>query len=151
MTNWTWSRYPIYKIPVISSIKRVDASFLTYHSLSADSRSCFSLSFLVSDNFKYASSEVPNNCTWFGIALYVTGKKQPKFSSRKVRDDDGSLNISLPIFSLAAYKLIGSMLAPSRDSEWQKVDSLLEVATDWLQNLQANHPDYLYFVSHRTM
>ncbi|XP_068492319.1 uncharacterized protein [Phaseolus vulgaris] len=109
--------YPIYKIPVISSIKRVDASFLTYHSLSTDSRR----------------------------------KKQPKFSSRKVRDDDGSLNISLPTFSLAAYKLIGSMLAPSRDSEWQKVDSLLEVATDWLQNLQANHPDYLYFVSHRTM
>ncbi|KAK7356369.1 hypothetical protein VNO80_15639 [Phaseolus coccineus] len=125
--------YPIYKIPVVSSIKRVDASFLTYHSLTADSRSCFSLSFLVSDNFKYA------------------GKKQPEFSSRKIRDDDGSLNISLPTFGLAAYKLKGSMLAPSRDSEWQKVDSLLEAATDWLQNLQANHPDYLYFVRHSTI
>ncbi|WVY96293.1 hypothetical protein V8G54_028444 [Vigna mungo] len=107
--------YPIYKIPVVSSIKRVDASFLTYHSLSADSKR----------------------------------KNQLEFSSRKVRDDDGSLNISLPTFGLAAYKLRGSILAPRRDSEWHKVDSLLEVAADWLQNLKANHPDYLYFVSHR--
>jgi len=112
---------------------------------------CFSLSFLVSDNFKYGSSEVPNNFTLFGIALYVTGQNQPEFSSRKVRDADGSLNISLPPFGLAAYKWRGSMLAPRRDSEWQKVDSLFEAATDWLQTLQANHPDYLYFVSKGTL
>lgn len=43
------------------------------------------------------------------------------------------------------------MLAPRRDSEWHKVESLLEAATDWLQNLQVNHPDYLYFVSRSTL
>ncbi|CAJ1969819.1 unnamed protein product [Sphenostylis stenocarpa] len=76
-------------------------------------------------------------------------KNFPEFSSWKVHG--GSLNMSLPVFALAAYKLRGSMLAPSRGYEWQKVESLLNNATDWLQNLQANHPDYLHFVSHSTL
>ncbi|KAK7392276.1 hypothetical protein VNO78_20709 [Psophocarpus tetragonolobus] len=108
--------YPIYKIPVVSSVRRVDASFLTFHSLTPHPRR------------KNQSQLHPS-------------------SGRKVHGDQGSLNISLPAFALASYKLRGSMLAPSTDSEWQKVDSLLQAATDWLQSLQVKHPDYLYFVS----
>ncbi|RDX98767.1 hypothetical protein CR513_18270, partial [Mucuna pruriens] len=106
--------YPIYRIPVGSSLKRVDPSFLTFHFLSAHTR---------------RKNQSPSHAS----------------SGRKVHGD-GSLHISLPPFALASYKLRSSILAPNRDSEWQKWDSLLQVATDWLQSLQVKHPDYLYFL-----
>ncbi|TKY52487.1 hypothetical protein E2542_SST24009 [Spatholobus suberectus] len=108
--------YPIYRIPVGSSLKRMDASFLTFHSFSAHSR---------------RRNQLESRAS----------------SGRKVRGAGGSLNISLPPFALASYKLRGSILTPNGESEWQKMDSLSQAAADWLQNLQVKHPDYLYFVS----
>ncbi|KAJ1402399.1 hypothetical protein SESBI_28091 [Sesbania bispinosa] len=110
------SWYPIYRIPVGSTLVSLDASFLTFHALSTHSRS----------------------------------KNQPQFhasSGRKVHGADGSLNISLPIFGLASYKLRGSILTPNGASEFQQINSLTQAAADWLQNLQVRHPDFEFFVS----
>nr|KYP31557.1 hypothetical protein KK1_048049 [Cajanus cajan] len=111
--------YPIYRIPVGSSLKRVDACFLTFHSLS------------MSVHYPMISQPLSHPCR----------------GGRKVHGVEGSLDISLHPFALASYKLRGSILAPNRDSEWQKLDSLLQDAGVWLHTLQVKHPDYQYFVN----
>ncbi|KAF1860903.1 hypothetical protein Lal_00000317 [Lupinus albus] len=107
--------YPIYRIPVGATLKSLDASFLTFHLLSTNSRS---------RNQLHRAS-----------------------SGRKVQGVHRSLNRSLPIFGLASCKYKGSVLSPDGASEWEQVNALLQAAADWLQSLQAKHPDYEYFVS----
>ncbi|XP_028771118.1 uncharacterized protein LOC114728382 [Neltuma alba] len=110
--------YPIYRIPVGSSLKSLDASFLTFHTLSTHSRSKSEPQFRVSHGEK------------------------------KVHGVGASLKISLPSFALASYKLRGSILSPNEDSEWQQANSLVQAADNWLQSLKAKHPDYQFFVNH---
>ncbi|KAL2626032.1 hypothetical protein AAZV13_07G086800 [Glycine max] len=52
--------------------------------------------------------------------------------------DGGVPKISLPTFAMASY------------NESQLANSLLQAADNWLRLLQANHPDYQFFVSHST-
>ncbi|XP_004487803.1 uncharacterized protein [Cicer arietinum] len=63
------------------------------------------------------------------------------------KDSDIS-NLSLPIFGLAFNKFKFSVWDPNGDSEGQKANSLLRAADNWLRQLQVNHPDYNFFVSH---
>ncbi|KAI4374347.1 hypothetical protein MLD38_012354 [Melastoma candidum] len=55
---------------------------------------------------------------------------------------------SVPVFGLASYKLKSSILTPIGTNECQRAAKLLQVAGNWLQELQVNLPDYQFFVSH---
>ncbi|RDX77424.1 hypothetical protein CR513_42462 [Mucuna pruriens] len=63
--------------------------------------------------------------------------------------DGGVPKISLPSFAMASYKLKGSIWTQNGVNESQVANSLLQAA-DWLRQLQVNHPDFQFFVSHGT-
>ncbi|XP_057483391.1 uncharacterized protein LOC130770103 [Actinidia eriantha] len=110
--------YPIYRIPMGPTLKDLDASFLTFHSLSTHSRSN------VQSRFHGAS----------GRKVHA-GVNAPS-------------KISLPVFGLASYKLKGSILTPSGPHESQQENFLLQDADNWLRRLQVVLPDYQFFRSH---
>uniref|UniRef100_A0A5B6YXJ2 DUF789 domain-containing protein n=1 Tax=Davidia involucrata TaxID=16924 RepID=A0A5B6YXJ2_DAVIN len=58
---------------------------------------------------------------------------------------DGVPKISLPVFGLASYKFEVSLWTPNGERDLQLVNSLLQVADNWLTLLQVNHPDFLFF------
>ncbi|KAJ8749637.1 hypothetical protein K2173_026286 [Erythroxylum novogranatense] len=115
--------YPIYRIPVGPTLQNLDASFLTFHTLST-------------------------NVSATGI-----GKNHIAFAAPSVRKRHGggaSSRMPLPAFGLASYKLRGSILTPSGSDESQKANSLLQAADNWLQKLEVNLPDFQFFVSHNS-
>ncbi|KAL6953227.1 hypothetical protein U1Q18_044512 [Sarracenia purpurea var. burkii] len=114
-------RYPIYRIPMGSTLRDLDASFLTFHSLSTHSRGNGQQDFHGASGRKKEQS---------GVGVNVSPK------------------ISLPVFGLASYKLTGSILSPSGTYESQQENSLLQAADNWLQRLQIILPDYQFFRSH---
>ncbi|KAG2697551.1 hypothetical protein I3760_07G111600 [Carya illinoinensis] len=119
-TSWVsvaW--YPIYRIPIGPTLQNLDASFLTFHSLSTHS-----------------------------ISAGKNQSKFHASSGRKVDWNELSSKISLPLFGLASYKLRGSIFTPSGANECQQANSLLQAAGIWLQQLQVNLPDFQFFVSH---
>lgn len=110
--------YPIYRIPMGQTLRDLDASFLTFHSLSTLTQSCDPPQF--------------------------HGSSDREFH----RSADGSLKMSLPVFGLASYKFKGPILNPSGHSESQQANTLLQSAKSWLSHLQVDLPDYRFFVSH---
>ncbi|KAA3469827.1 Serine/threonine-protein phosphatase 4 regulatory subunit 4 [Gossypium australe] len=114
--------YPIYRIPMGPTLQNLDASFLTFHSLSTHSQTVTGKNQLHS----------------------------PASSSRKVCGFDASSQISLPVFGLASYKLRGSILTSNCSQEWQQASSLLHAADNWLHGLRVHLPDFQFFVSHNS-
>ncbi|XP_022875719.1 uncharacterized protein LOC111394183 [Olea europaea var. sylvestris] len=110
--------YPIYRIPIGPTLHDLDASFLTFHSLSTRSRSN------IAPQFHAANTR------------QVRGIVDP------------SSKISLPVFGLASYKLTGSILSPCAAHEHEQENSLLQAADNWLRNLQVILHDYQFFVTH---
>lgn len=80
------------------------------------------------------------------------GKNQVRLDAPGGRKAYGAVasKIALPVFGLASYKLIGSILTPSEPHEWQQANSLLLDAHNWLRSLQVNLPDFQFFVSHNS-
>ncbi|XP_058222613.1 uncharacterized protein LOC131332417 [Rhododendron vialii] len=111
--------YPIYRIPMGPTLRDLDASFLTFHSLSTCSTS---------------------NGRW-----RFHGASGRKVHGAGI---DASPKISLPVFGLASYKLKGSILTPTGPDECEKENSLLQYADDWLRSLQVTLPDYQFFLAH---
>ncbi|XP_039013908.1 uncharacterized protein LOC120143740 isoform X1 [Hibiscus syriacus] len=114
--------YPIYRIPMGQTLQNLDASFLTFHSLSTHSQTGAGKNQL----------------------------QKPASSSRKVCGVEASTNIPLSVFGLASYKLKGSILTANGAQEWQQASSLLQAADNWLQCLQVHHPDFQFFASHNS-
>lgn len=56
--------------------------------------------------------------------------------------------LSLPIFGLASYKFKGSIWTSNGTQERQQASSLLQAAESWLRQLQVDHPDFSFFLSH---
>ncbi|CAI9767840.1 unnamed protein product [Fraxinus pennsylvanica] len=110
--------YPIYRIPIGPTLHDLDASFLTFHSLSTHSRNN------ISPQFHAANTR------------QVRGIVDP------------SSQISLPVFGLASYKLTGSILSPCAAHEREQENSLLQAADNWLRTLQVILPDYQFFLAH---
>ncbi|KAK3020561.1 hypothetical protein RJ639_046911 [Escallonia herrerae] len=110
--------YPIYRIPMGPTLRDLDASFLTFHSLST----------------KFRSNGQPR----------FHGASDRKLHGAQ----DASSSISLPVFGLASYKLKGSILTPGEPHEREQENSLLQAADSWLQRLQVVLPDYQFFRSH---
>ncbi|KAJ9547602.1 hypothetical protein OSB04_020145 [Centaurea solstitialis] len=131
--------YPIYRIPVGPTLKDLEASFLTFHSLSTQPGCTYlSLSFFHFKSFFLLF-----------LILYVcayihthTGYGEAGFSS--MSENDG---ICLPIIGMASYKLKGSIISPYSLQECDQENSLLEAATNWLHHLQALLPDYQFFLA----
>ncbi|KAL3849728.1 hypothetical protein ACJIZ3_011610 [Penstemon smallii] len=118
-TSWicvAW--YPIYRIPVGPMLQDLDASFLTFHSLSTQSKNSSS------PQFHDANTRKVN-----GIV-------------------DPTAKFSLPVFALASYKLKGSVVSPCGPQECEQEHTLLHAADNWLRNLHVNLPDYQFFRSH---
>lgn len=114
--------YPIYRIPVGPTLKDLEASFLTFHSLST--------------HFRSTGSGQP--CV-----------PRPSVSGQNVQAAIGSSpKVSLPVFGLASYKFKGSLLTPCGPHECEQENSLLQAAGDWLKRLQVLLPDYQFFLSH---
>ncbi|XP_019197397.1 PREDICTED: uncharacterized protein LOC109191264 isoform X2 [Ipomoea nil] len=112
--------YPIYRIPIGHTLRDLDASFLTFHFLSTQSR----VSGSVQPQFHGA-----NGRSVHGM-IHAASK------------------ISLPVFGLASYKLKGSLVSPFGPRESKQENSLLLAADDWLRSLKVFLPDYQFFLSH---
>ncbi|KAM7495827.1 hypothetical protein LguiA_020241 [Lonicera macranthoides] len=110
--------YPIYRIPMGPTLRDLDASFLTFHSLSTHAKCNGQLRFHGAGGRKVHGSI------------------------------DSISTISLPVFGLASYKLKGSILSPSGPYESEQENSLLQAAEHWLHSLQIGLPDYQFFRSH---
>ncbi|KAI3800915.1 hypothetical protein L1987_29015 [Smallanthus sonchifolius] len=108
--------YPIYRIPVGPTLKDLEASFLTLHSLSTQPGS-------------FSGSEFSSR-----NAHGVHGTSDP------------SSGVRLPVIGLASYKLKGSIISPRDPQEREQENALLEAANNWLHNLQALLPDYQLFL-----
>lgn len=156
-------RYPIYRIPMGQTLRDLDASFLTFHSLSTHSRSIsLSLSLCCSPFLSLRHKHIIHStlCAAFVVHNFVgissaigAGKGQTQLhgsSGRKVYGVDSLPKISLPVFGLASYKLKGSILTPSGNDEFQQASSLLQDAGNWLKRLQVDLPDYQFFLSHNS-
>ncbi|KAG8370627.1 hypothetical protein BUALT_Bualt13G0003000 [Buddleja alternifolia] len=118
-TSWicvAW--YPIYRIPIGPTLRDLDACFLTFHSLSTQSR-----------------SNVPPQFHP-GNTRTVRGFVDP------------TPKISLPVFGLASYKLKGSIVSPCGPQECELENSLLQSAESWLRQLEVILPDYQFFRAH---
>lgn len=113
--------YPIYRIPTGPTLQNLDAFFLTYHSLS----------------------------TPYGVPR-IDSPQQHTTTSKGIINAAMSAKLPLPTFGLASYKFQVSFWFPDGVDEWQKVNSLLRAADNWLRLLQVNHPDYSFFVSHNS-
>lgn len=113
--------YPIYRIPTGPTLQNLDAFFLTYHSLS----------------------------TPYGVPR-IDSPQQHTTTSKGIINAGMSAKLPLPTFGLASYKFQVSFWFPDGVDEWQKVNSLLRAADNWLRLLQVNHPDYSFFVSHNS-
>ncbi|KAK4418095.1 hypothetical protein Salat_2222200 [Sesamum alatum] len=118
-TSWicvAW--YPIYRIPIGPTLQDLDASFLTFHSLSTQSR-----------GDRPPQFHAANTRTVGGVT-------------------DPTPKISLPVFALASYKLKGSIVSPCAPHECEQENSLLQAADNWLRCLQVILPDYQFFRAH---
>ncbi|URE30736.1 hypothetical protein MUK42_17559, partial [Musa troglodytarum] len=113
-------RYPIYRIPTGPTLKDLDACFLTFHLLATPS-----------DNAS-PPSEVLRSC------MSRNGKSS----------NDRPVNLCLPAFGLASYKFRGSIWTSTGLQGRDLASSLLQAADDWLRDLQVDHPDYRFFLSH---
>lgn len=112
--------YPIYRIPMGSTLRDLDASFLTFHSLSTQSR-----------------------------ALSAVQPRYHGATGRKVLGNVNACSrISLPVFGLATYKLKSSILSPCGPHESEQENSLLQEADSWLRRLHVILPDYQFFRLH---
>ncbi|KAL8054728.1 hypothetical protein ABFS82_04G011200 [Erythranthe guttata] len=110
--------YPIYRIPMGPTLKDLDASFLSFHSLSTQPRLRYP------PRFHAANTRVDRGFV------------------------DPMARISLPGFGLASYKLKGSIVSPSGPYECEQETSLLHAADNWLRCLDVALPDYDFFRSH---
>ncbi|XP_017249424.1 uncharacterized protein LOC108220229 isoform X2 [Daucus carota subsp. sativus] len=111
--------YPIYRIPMGSTLKDLDASFLTIHPLST--------------HFKNGGQSQSHGSSCVGKVINASA---------------GSSKISLPVIGLASYKYKGSILSPSAPQDYEHENSLLEAANSWLQGLNVALPDLQFFRSH---
>lgn len=122
LTQSSWvsvAWYPIYRIPVGPSLQNLDASFLTFHSLSTPLRSTDG------DKPHHGSSVV------------------------KVNNNVGMpCRLSLPIFGLAVYKFKNSDWTQSGIHGTEKVNSLMQSTENWLRSLNVHHPDFMFFKNH---
>ncbi|KAL8149130.1 uncharacterized protein LOC141708592 [Apium graveolens] len=111
--------YPIYRIPMGSTLKDLDASFLTIHPLST--------------HFKNGGQSLSHGSSCVGKVIGAS---------------TGASKISLPVIGLASYKYKGSILSPSGPQDYEHENSLLEAANSWLQGLNVVLPDFQFFRSH---
>ncbi|KAK6941037.1 Protein of unknown function DUF789 [Dillenia turbinata] len=112
--------YPIYRIPLGQMLKNLEASFLTFHYLSTQSKSIHhpKLHPLSSNGWK----------------VQAANTESPK--------------ISLPVFGLASYKFMGSILTPTRPQDRQQEISLLQAAENFLNSIGVELNDFKFFASH---
>ncbi|CAA7406085.1 unnamed protein product [Spirodela intermedia] len=115
--------YPIYRIPTGPTLRDLDACFLTFHSLSTSPKD---------------SSSHPD----IGPGIYGSTHMSAAVVGRS------PAKLSLPIFGLASYKFKGSIWTSNGTQERQQASSLLQAAESWLRQLQVDHPDFSFFLSH---
>ncbi|KAI3687675.1 hypothetical protein L1987_81375 [Smallanthus sonchifolius] len=119
LTQSSWvsiAWYPIYRIPAGPSLQNLDASFLTFHSLSTPLRS------MDGDRPDHDGS-----------------------TANKVYDVGMSCQLTLPIFGLAVYKFKNSDWTQSGAHGAEIVNSLMNSTENWLQSLNVYHPDFVFF------
>ncbi|XP_071700768.1 uncharacterized protein [Rutidosis leptorrhynchoides] len=122
LTQSSWvsiAWYPIYRIPVGPSLQNLDASFLTFHSLSTPIRST------IEDKPHLHGSTIV-----------------------EVHDVGMPCRLLLPIFGLAVYKFKNSDWTQSGIHGTEKVNSLMQSTENWLRSLNVYHPDFVFFKNH---
>ncbi|KAK9072853.1 hypothetical protein SSX86_009288 [Deinandra increscens subsp. villosa] len=122
LTRSSWvsvAWYPIYRIPVGPSLQNLDASFLTFHSLSTPLRNM-------------EGHKPPHH----GATVI------------KVDDVGTPGQLTLPIFGLAAYKFKNSDWTESGVHGTEKVNSMMNSTENWLRSLNVYHPDFVFFKNH---
>ncbi|KAL8216812.1 hypothetical protein R6Q57_023649 [Mikania cordata] len=119
LTQSSWvsiAWYPIYRIPVGPSLQNLDASFLTFHSLSTQIKS-----------------------------MDMDKPHQHGSPAIKVDDVGIPSQLTLPIFGLAVYKFRTSDWTQSGSHGTEVVNSLMNSTENWLRSLNVLHPDFVFF------
>eukprot|EP01018_Ginkgo_biloba_P003773 Gb_15000 [translate_table: standard] len=115
-TSWVsvaW--YPIYRIPLGTTLKDLGACFLSYHNLSTP----------LGDN---------------GVPIIRTNVKRGLSAC-----SNSSEVIALEAFGLASYKLRGPTWTSAGNSDKTYAASLMKCADAWLKQLNVRQPDYEFF------
>ncbi|XP_078161596.1 uncharacterized protein LOC144556957 [Carex rostrata] len=126
LTPASWmsiSWYPIYTIPAQLDRDNYSTCFLTYHSLCPsqdDTRETLKDS---------KSDELPPNRN--------KGKQKDEF-----------MTISLPPFALASHKVNGALWNNPETGDGALAETLLCAAGDWLRQVQTQHHDFNFFITH---
>ncbi|KAK8967528.1 hypothetical protein KSP40_PGU006402 [Platanthera guangdongensis] len=107
--------YPIYRIPIGSTLRDLDACFLTFHLL---------------------STPVKSNVLSEALSPHIMENKGGQGLDDK---------FSIPIFGLASYRLKGSIWTSSGNHEGHLASSLFQAAANWLHLRQVYHPDFRFF------
>ncbi|KAK6921216.1 Protein of unknown function DUF789 [Dillenia turbinata] len=123
--------YPIYRIPTGSTLRDLDACFLTYHSLSTP------LIGLVGFTSSFSASTVDAGSGHAPVELCPI-------------EVDGIVKFTLHVFGMATYKFKGSMWAQNGSDEQKQANTLMQAADSWLRLLKVDHPDFQFFASHGT-
>ncbi|KAJ4784252.1 plant/protein (DUF789) [Rhynchospora pubera] len=122
---------PIYTIPAQLDKENCGACFLTYHSLSSsfqgDIHETLKVKPKVSDNTS----------------------KEVMMSHNKVKQNNKIMTISLPPFGLASLKANEALWNNPETGDNALAESLCSAAGSWLQQVQAHHHDYNFFISQR--
>lgn len=136
-------RYPIYRIPVGPTLRDLDACFLTFHSLATPFLSKPHTLTSPSSILKIKKRELDHEMhSCFGLFLSGTNKIH-----REGYKNEMPMELRLPTFGLASYKLKGSSWISNSLHEPQQANSLHQAAEDWLRRRQVDHPDFRFFIS----
>nr|XP_029117949.1 uncharacterized protein LOC105036061 [Elaeis guineensis] len=114
--------YPIYHIPARRNVKDLSASFLTYHSLALPYQ----------EHMQASTSK----------SLSYTGAWSVSKSEEK------SNCISLHPFGLATYKAWGNLWVNPESGDNERIVSLYNGASYWLNQLKVHHNDFIFFITH---
>lgn len=138
------------------TLRDLDASFLTFHALSTQSRgmSC-PVSVCTTYVFVLWMCISTSRCIFWSnlfVIFPALSTGQPRYHGATGKKVLGNVNaysrISLPVFGLATYKLKSSILSPCGPHESEQENSLLQAADSWLRLLHVILPDYQFFRLH---
>ncbi|OMO72154.1 hypothetical protein CCACVL1_17917 [Corchorus capsularis] len=117
--------YPLYQIPSARNVKELSACFLTYHPLSTLCQG-------TTDEMLEKENVEDMSCR---------GEER--------RSDKRKCEVSLPPFAAVAYKLSGSLWINPETSDQDSIICQQTAACCWLKQLQFQHHDFDFFMSHQ--
>ncbi|KAI5072704.1 hypothetical protein GOP47_0012810 [Adiantum capillus-veneris] len=141
--------YPIYRIPMGSTMSDLSTCFLTFHALWTppiwQGQNKLNKGLL-------SPYEHGNNVCLFDLEQQSRKEQEQWLRGRLAwRLKRGASTLELPAFGMASYKLNGLFGECTGPGDKQRVADLAASADEWLRQLRAQHPDFQFFASREGM